>query len=797
MADPVSRVLKVVFLRRNIKVPYDYLYDGNKNPLGYPVVVPLNQQLTVGVVVDCGSPVESDSEGLRPVEKIATSVDPVPADLIKLGKWLANYYLTPLNQVFKAILPPRYLPRPQTAWEVQNGQTVSKKLPEELAGPFESEDVVSLKQLKQRTGWKQKKVISELEEPVSSGQLHRTVELKKPPTGRRLLNYVKLTEEEGQVESFVESAGRRQKELLGLLREEGDKFQKNLPEPLRRTDLLQRLEEENLIKREKRHKCRLPLTELETDKSAPSFSLTEEQRRVFAEISSTCREDEFAVHLVHGVTGSGKTEVYFQLVQSVLEENRTALVLVPEITLAVFLMQHFRRRFGEQLAVLHSGLSQGERRDEWHRIQQGEARVVLGVQSAVFAPLENLGLIVVDEEHDSSYKAGQAPRYHARDVAIKRAQLVDIPVVLGSATPSIESYSNTLQSRYRKHEMQSRPLGGQLPEVKIADLRNADSLLTQTLVEKTRQALAADHRAIWFLNRRGYSNFLLCTDCGETVGCNQCNVSLTYHSSPRRLRCHYCGYQRGIPGECPECGSDNLQLQGTGTQQLSKLAGELYPEAEIIRMDADTVSRKNKRFELLEKFKRTEGALLLGTQMVTKGLDFEKLDFVGVINVDTGLNFPDFRAGEKTFQQLVQVCGRAGRDKPGAMVLIQTYNPRHYAVQFGARRKYDDFFRQELSQRKPLSYPPFGRMIDFIASGPRKNSVVETLEKLEDSLPGTENIQLQGPVPCGLEKIKNKFRWHILLRGNFSSDWRRKTQQLLTEFKPSGKTRLFTDVDPL
>ncbi len=797
MAEKLQQ-LEVVFLRRNIPEPFTYLYTGEEDLRGFPVVVPLHNQLTVGLVIGSEPAGEEAASDLKEIAKIVRTVDPLPVELMELARWMSRYYLTSAVDTFRSLLPSAYLPRPETAWElVAETEKIVNALPASIASVLqECEDLVTLRQLKEAVGWAEGKVVDLLSQLEEEELLKRTVSLSKPPTSRRKLNYLKLTAEPPRVESFLADASTRQAELINYLRDREGEFQAELPAPLRRTDLIRRLQEEDLIVKEKRHRYRLPLEEMDMSAVAEEFELTAEQERVYKSVSASIETGKFESHLLHGVTGSGKTEVYFRLVEQVLARGETALVLVPEITLAVFLFKRFRARFGEKLAILHSGLSQGERRDEWHRAQRGEARVVLGVQSAVFAPLSDLGLIVVDEEHDSSYKAGSSPRYNARDVAVKRAQINEAPVLLGSATPGLESYSNALQGRYQLHEMKQRPTGGQLPEVNLADLRSADGLFTKTLVKKTKQVLSAGHRAIWFLNRRGYSNYLLCTECGEALQCHRCRVSLTYHSGPGRLRCHYCGYARTLPNVCPGCEADGLQLQGSGTQQLTRVARELFPRAQIIRMDADTVTRKNQRFALLERFGGTKSSLLIGTQMVTKGLDFEGVDFVGVVNVDTGLQFPDFRAGERTFQQLVQVCGRAGRDKPDASVLIQTYNPRHYAVQLGARADYENFVTRELNQRQPLSYPPFSRLIDFVATGPCEEDVISTLEQLLEQLPEGD-YEVLGPAPCGLQKIKGRHRWHLLLRGNFSGGWRRRTRELIGgQLDYPTEVRLIPNVDP-
>jgi primosomal protein N' (replication factor Y) len=592
-----------------------------------------------------------------------------------------------------------------------------------------------------------------------------------------------------------EQLSKRQRELVEHLMEVGGAYQKDLPDVLSRSKLIKRLEEKSLIVREKKIYRRVPLPGAREDRDRENLTLTDEQETVRDEVRATIEQEKFGVHLVHGVTGSGKTEVYFRLIEAVIDRGETALVLVPEITLASFMVSEFRARFGDRLALLHSGLSKGERHDEWRRIHSGEADVVLGVQSAVFAPLRNLGLIVVDEEHDSSYKAGQSPRYHARDVAVVRGRLAEIPVVLGSATPSLESYANSLRGRYKKHEMKERPLGGELPSVRVIDLKNKPSLLTDSLVETTREVLERGHRAIWFYNRRGVSNFILCEECGHVVQCRQCDVSLTLHDEPRRLRCHYCGYNTAVPETCAECHSEALDSVGLGTQTLANRARELFDSATVIRMDQDTVTKKDSRFEKLNTFGEESPCLLVGTQMVTKGLDYEKVDFVGVVLADTGLQFPDFRSGEKTFQQLVQVCGRAGRKESGASVHVQTYNPGHYAILNGKKGDFEAFASKELQNRKPLKYPPFARLINIIAKAKEERDVSRVLNRLRDNVPADDDVQWLGPSPCGIDYVKGNYRWHLMARGFFSRQWKNELRTVMDEF--SSQIRLIVDVDPI
>lgn len=789
----------VVPLRRDVDQPFTYragsdgIHADSGSLTGAAVVIPLGSRLTVGLVVEVHSPNDPPDRDLKPIVRVIDTIRPLSAELIRLGRWMASYYVASPVHAFQLLMPPRYLPRPVHAWCVQEnaGGAVQSEALREL---FEPGETVTLDAVCEHTGWSASRVHERMKQFVEEEVASETVELQPPPVGRRRLNYLEPGGTSDECQHVRQHGSPREKELVEWLIEREGGFQRDLPDRLNRTDLIRRLEEKGVLTRSRRVNRRTPHTTAQGDGEVPDLELTDEQREVLEAVRPAVREGQFDVHLVHGVTGSGKTEVYFQLINEALDRDRTALVLVPEILLASFLLDRFRNRYGQRLAVLHSGLSEGERLDEWDRIQQGEASVVLGVQSAVLAPLSEVGLIVVDEEHDTSYKAARTPRYHARDVAVMRARQHDVPVVLGSATPSLESYANALRARYHKHEMKHRPRGD-TPSVRVADLRGEDSLLTDSLVDSTRDVLDRDRKAIWFLNRRGLSNFLICPDCGSTVQCNNCHVTLTLHGSPRKLQCHYCGFDRPSVDRCEECGSPRIEAVGVGTEWLSDRAHTLFEGAEVIRLDSDTVTRKEARYRKLERFGESGPRLLVGTQMVTKGLDFEQVDFVGVVNADTGLQFPDFRAGERTFQQIVQVCGRAGRDNRSADVLVQTYNPGHYAILYAKRGDYRGFFGREADGRRALQYPPFGRLVNVTARGKDREATANVLETLRRRLDPPEGARWLGPSPCMIDYLKGYHRFHLLGRGQFSSEWKERLRSTCGDL--DDRVRMTIDVDPV
>lgn len=505
--------------------------------------------------------------------------------------------------------------------------------------------------------------------------------------------------------------------------------------------------------------------------SSQSLHLNPEQDIAKREILSQVGQ-EAQTYLLQGVTGSGKTEVYLQVIDGVLKMGKTAIMLVPEISLTPQVTRRFVSRFGQKVAILHSGLSDGEKYDEWRKIERGEARVVVGARSAIFAPLENIGAIIIDEEHEASYKQESNPRYHAREVAKLRSQYHRAALVLGSATPSLESRARASRGLYALLQLTQRanPTAF-LPQVEVVDFRDyigqqENGNYTPRLVEKIREKLAKKEQVVLLLNRRGYSSFVMCRDCGTVDQCPNCDISLTLHMDTHSMQCHYCGFQKGIPRICPSCNSSSIRYYGTGTQKAVEELQQLIPEARILRMDVDTTKKKGAHEALLQQFERGEADILLGTQMIAKGLDFPNVTLVGVLNADTALNLPDFRSSERTFQLLTQVAGRAGRaEKPGE-VMIQTYNPNHYAIQFAQGQDYDGFYQYEMGLRRSLAYPPYSFTVGLTFSHQNEDFVIqksyETMAFLRQEL--SDKIQILGPTPKPVARTHNLYHYQILLK---------------------------------
>lgn len=498
--------------------------------------------------------------------------------------------------------------------------------------------------------------------------------------------------------------------------------------------------------------------------------LNDEQRKCFESIKFCIENDEFSKNLIYGITGSGKTEIYLQLINEVLNRNKTAIVLVPEISLTPQMVDRFLARFGDTVAVLHSKLSVGERYDEWMKIASGDKKIVIGARSAIFAPVKDLGIIIIDEEHDMSYKSDSSPRYNAKDLAKYICEISNCPLVLGSATPDITTMYQAKSNDIALYTLTKRATNASLPNIEIVDLRDElklgnKSMISYRLQEAIKKNLEDKKQTILFLNRRGYSTFIMCRDCGYVAKCKNCNISLTYHMKENKLKCHYCGYEQPVIKECPECHSDKVRYFGTGTQKLETEIHKLFPEASTIRMDIDTVSKKNSHEEILNSFKNDGIDILIGTQMVVKGHHFPNVTLVGVVSADGSLNLEDYRAVEKTFQTLVQVSGRSGREQKGN-VIIQTYNPDHYAIIDSQKQDYDLFYNQELSLRKMLKYPPFCDIIMISLNGSSLSEIQLVGKIIYSKIKSVndDSITIFEPVPSPIDKIKNKLRWRILIK---------------------------------
>ncbi len=526
------------------------------------------------------------------------------------------------------------------------------------------------------------------------------------------------------------------------------------------------------------------------------YRLTKDQEKVVDEV---LKDTSFKPYLLHGVTGSGKTEVYMELIEDALNKGKSSIMLVPEISLTPQMVQRFQRRFGDNIAALHSALSDGEKYDEWRRIVRGEASIVIGARSAIFAPLTNIGMIIVDEEHSESYKQSDSnPRYNARDIALIRGKYHDCPVIFGSATPSLEVMARAQKGVYQYLSLPNRVNGKKLPRVRIIDMneeiKKSKGHFSRNLVTSIKDKLDKKEQVILLLNRRGYASFVTCKNCGYTFKCPNCDISLTYHKSSNTMRCHYCGYGSKVYDTCPECHEKSISDLGVGTQRIEEELGKIFPQARVLRMDFDTTSRKGAHEKMINAFKNQEYDILLGTQIVAKGLDFSNVTLVGVINADTSLNIPDFRSSENTFALLSQVAGRSGRSEKSGEVIIQTYNPEHYAISYTRTHDYMGFYNKEMYIRKMLKYPPFYYLCHIKISGKDMDFVSKEAQKIKRALDrNLENTSVLGPTPSTIFRVNNIYRFGIILKYKKDANLRSILEKILEHYK--GRPNIKIDID--
>jgi primosomal protein N' (replication factor Y) len=710
--------------------------------VGSRVRVPFREKSALATVVAVTE--QSEAKGIRPIEALVGETPILSEQLLELGRWISGYYCCPIETVMRSLLP-QVIRRAEVGWKKQLFVQPGRKIDNE-----------ELEKLRRRA-------------PRQAELLEAILRLEAPARASHLLRQTSLDNQ--TLRALV-------KRGLVELREEAVVRDPHADEQFIATS--------NLI-------------------------LNPEQTHALKEITQALDAPEKSRPiLLHGVTGSGKTEIYLQAIRAALDRERTAIVLVPEISLTPQTVERFKGRFAkvqDAVAVLHSHLSEGERHDEWHKIHSGRARIVIGARSAVFAPLKNLGLIVVDEEHETTYKQEEAPRYQARDVAIVRAKIEKCVAVLGSATPSLESYHNAVIGKYRLITLTQRIDEKQMPTMRIVDLRQerrkgkSVAILSEKLSQAIADRLEKREQTILFLNRRGFSTSLLCSNCGEARNCPNCSVALTFHRHPAvagRLSCHLCGHSAAVPKKCPACGKDALIYAGFGTEKVESTVSQIFPKAVVRRMDADSMTRKEAYRETLRNFRTGKIDILVGTQMIAKGLHFPNVTLVGIINADLALHLPDFRAGERTFQLLTQVAGRAGRGETSGEVFVQTYTPFSPSIQFARHHDFAGYFQQELEFREHCDFPPFKHAILItVRSGHegRAKLSAETLQRrLKEALP--EEFILGDATSAPLEKLQGQFRFHILIRGEAIIRLSRLVRETLDKLPFPEDVTVTVDVDP-
>jgi primosomal protein N' (replication factor Y) len=726
---------------------------------GQRVRVPLGRgdRLAVGycVRVDSSPPGELELARIKEVVEILDPLPLIDAKMLELTRWLADYYACSWGQALDAAVP---------AGVKKHAGT---RIATFLTVPAEVRADLAVEMLKRRLPPKQTavlEVVCKSDEPLSIADVCRMAKCTTVP--------IQALRKQGLVHTV------RRRLPVGL------------PTPADPGGRRPGQTAENAS-----------LPETDGARARPRPILTTEQAATLAQLVPAIKSGGFIPFLLHGVTGSGKTEVYLAAIEEVVARGREAIVLVPEISLTPQTIRRFRRRF-DRIAVLHSHMSDAERHRHWQSIALGQVQVVVGARSAVFAPARRLGLLVIDEEHESSFKQETTPRYHARDVAVKRAQTEGVPVLLGSATPSLESWRNAERGRYTRLAMPSRVGGRPMPAVEIIDLRDEKPALgglSESLRQAMVQALDQGGQVILLLNRRGFNTFVLCPRCGHVVKCHACDVAVTYHRGRHILLCHTCDAERGCPPACPGCGAPSLHYGGIGTERLEREIRTAFPDVVARRMDSDTMRSPGSHEQVLSAFKAGEVKILLGTQMIAKGLDFPNVTLVGVVNADTALHLPDFRAAERTFQLVAQVAGRTGRgDQPGR-VLVQTYSPDHPAIRSAAKHDYMGFARDELPERVKFGVPPYGRLVRLVARGANEKAVFAYMQDLAAALRAAADpsVRVLGPAPAPVLKIRNMYRFHLQLRCPNSRPVQKLTNTVPAEHPAPHGIELVIDVDPI
>ncbi|WP_428264602.1 replication restart helicase PriA [Haliangium sp.] len=795
---------------------------------GARVLVPFGNRGVAGVVVGVSDELPEGVHEPRAIDALLADEAPIPAELLALCLWVAAYYEAPPGEALRVALPV--------------GSQVSARLIVELTPEGEAalggggalaprwRDVLGL--LAQAEGGLPR---SELLRGDRAGRKLRPRDLSAVVEAglaryRRELERARVQARSERTAVLVDPVDDDDRARLAQARARLSRAPKQLAalEALERAGgaaaVAALRTEEPRVATHLRALAQAGLVRFESRRAAPGVAqagvegmrapvapptLTGSQEAALSAIREGLGAAEFGAYLLYGITGSGKTEVYLHAIADVLSAGKCAVVLVPEISLTPQLAARFRARFGDLVAVLHSGLTDRERYDEWQRLRAGDARIALGARSAVFAPVSDLGMVVVDEEHDSSFKQEEGVRYNARDVALVRAQRAGAVCVLGSATPSLETYYAAESGRYRLLSLPERPTPRPLPKVALIDLRvyrpEADAMLTAPLAEAIRETLDRGEQVILFLNRRGFDTFVLCRACGEAFRCEQCSVSLTYHRARDILLCHYCGYQRRIPKTCPTCGrAGSILRRGLGTEKVAAAVGERFPGAHVGRLDRD-VATGARIGEVLGRMARGEIDILVGTQMVTKGHDFPGVTLVGVLCADTGLSLPDFRASERTFQLLTQVAGRAGRGERPGRVLIQSYRTEAVAVSAAAHHDYEGFYRAERVSRQELGYPPFGHLAAIRFDGPDARVVERAARRLAERVAPASlqlGVSVLGPAEAPLARLKGRARWHMWLRASTRRPLRRVLEEILRGgpevlAQVPAEVRIGVDVDPI
>ena len=837
-------IAQVIVDVSNSKVdkPFDYSIPHAMQGIlscGAKVIVPFRNRKVVGYVVGLSNETNIDKGTLKSIYEIVLDAPIIPKDLINLAFWMSRKYICPVVECLKAILPKgvegsglkRYI-RVNSSFRFEEHKISSQKLDilnflNENYGSSEYEAAkVHFATTYNMNSTSFSRFISELS---SVEAIYVEAELQKAKVGPK---YVKglLPAEGVDISTVVAEIGKKkpaQAKLLqcieSIMSQTNEAAPRALAQNMAKTSAAttKALVDAHILKEVELRVERDPFEGI-LDQGTIRHKLTEEQSVVVDAAISAIDNRQKDVLLVHGVTGSGKTEIYLRILEHVLSIGQKGILMVPDIALTPQMVDRVKARFGPKVAILHSALGQGERYDQWMRAISGDCDVVVGVRSAVFAPMDNLGVIIVDEEHDSSYKQSDTPRYSAREVACERAKEAGAIVVLGSATPSVETYYKAQIGEYKLLELLKRVDDRRMPEIHVVDMRNElktgnRSLFSRKLTEAIWDRLEKKEQIILFINRRGYSTFVMCRDCGQVVSCPNCDVSLVYHAKDKEMTCHYCDHSELVPTECAACESKKIKYFGAGTERVEEEVKKVFGDVKILRMDLDTTRKKGSHRKILEDFRAKKADILIGTQMIAKGLDIPNITLVGVVAADTALNLPDFRAAERTFQIISQVSGRSGRGTTLGEVVVQTYSPDHYGIVCACTNDYVRFYNYEMESRTAHGYPPICEMVRFLLASEDETLLLDTLDKikallikegghkqnsLDDALdalskrPEDGTLGIMGPIKAPIPKIDKKYRWHMLIKSTSPEVLYEAVNRVVSSLEVDQKVNLFIYFDP-
>jgi primosomal protein N' (replication factor Y) len=754
--------------------------------VGSRLLVPLGRQLLTGYIValhdELDASVELNDAEIKDAEELLDAEPLLTPDVLEITRWIADYYAAPWGEVLKAALPAGLNATVERVLKITaEGRDELARLPARRAATAKAqvlrlvaEDTeVSLRRVAREVG--QSRAASVARQLEGAGWITVEQRQQSATTRAKRRKAVRLLPVEQHADGAARALTEAQRRVVETLIARGGErlFAELLDEAKAGASVVQTLERRGVVEVYVRDVRRDPMAHAVILPEAKPLALTQDQRAALTEIEEAIAGRAYKAFLLHGVTGSGKTEIYIRAMRAALEQGRAAMMLVPEIALTPVFSRRLRAHFGDAVAIFHSSLTTGERFDEWSRIKRGEARVVIGTRSAVFAPVSNLGVIIVDEEHESSYRQQESPYYHGRDTAVVRAHRERAVAVLGSATPSLESFHNARTEKYRYLQLPTRVADRAMATAEIVDMRSVfaragkQTALSEELLNAVAETHARGEQSIVLLNRRGYSAFVLCRSCGERVQCPNCDVTLTFHQRERSLVCHYCDFRQRPPEACPACKGKYIYYVGEGTEQIEEMLRRKFPTLRLARLDRDTTSRRHTYEEVIMRFAAGELDMLVGTQMIAKGHDFPNVTLVGVVSVDAGLAMPDFRAAERTFQLITQVAGRAGRGDRAGRVLIQTYHPEHYALRHACAQDYGAFYEEEIRYRKNLSYPPFVSLAALLVRGDdlsKTTAIAEALKQALDAANTDRACRVLGPAPAPLARLRGEHRIQLLVK---------------------------------